>query len=334
MTTNTDAQFAARFPDLVANTFVANQAALADWTPSSNGFNSGMLSDIGRAMIYGPDVQESFYSRFMQSPLSRGDSVLSARFSEVTSGAYNPLANQSVLFGANRPSMISNVAKKNLSRQIAVEVNDYWIKQFCQTEEMIGDAMAAIMSVSGVCYRDDMWVAAKEYFGGSTRSAKAGQLVTLTNDVDDNGFAAEMVETLWDLGQNKFGYKSALYNPAGYNTKSNRTHIVLKKGAEFPAFKKLYADTFNPEFLRVDQTIDYVDDFPTPAGAPEGAGELLGMVVDSRAWKITPMPDTLTTEAFRNPARKSTAYFTTYEYAFQADPFFNIGYIFAPGAGA
>ena len=332
MPTATDAQFAARFPDLTAATFVANQTDLANYVPAQNAFNTGMLTDIGRAMVYGPDVQESFFSRFMKSPLSRGDAVLSARFTEATSRAYDPLAPQADLFNGQRSSMISNVARKNLSRQIAVEVNDYWMKQFAQTEEMIGDAMAAIMSVSGVAYRDDMWVAAKEYFGGSTRSALAGQLKVLTNDPADAAFADEMVETLWNFGQNKFGYKSALYNPAGYNTKSNNTHIIMKKAVEYPAFKKLYAETFNPEFLRVNQTIDYVDDFPTPAGAPAGAGELLGMIVDSRAWSITPMPDTLTTEAFRNAARKSTAYFTTYEYAFQADPFFNIAYIFAPGA--
>lgn len=330
MTTQTDAQFAARFPDLTAATFVANMDTLQNYVPTASLVNTGMMTDIGRAMIYGPDVQESFFSRFMQSPLSRGDSVMSARFEEVSSYAFDPLASQSVLFGGSRPGMVSNVATKNLSRQIAVEINDYWIKQFAQTEEMIGDAMAAIMSVSNVCYRDDMWVAAKEYFGGSTRSALAGQLIVQTADVDDNGFADEMVENLWNFSQNKFGYKSALYNPAGYNTKSNNVHIVMKKGAEFPAFKKLYAETFNPEFIRVNQTIDYVDDFPTPVGAPAGAGELLAMVVDSRAWKITPMPDTMTVEAFRNPSRKSTAYFTTYEYAFQCDPFFNIGYIFAP----
>lgn len=330
MTTQTDAQFAARFPDLTAATFVANMDTLQNYVPTASLVNTGMMTDIGRAMIYGPDVQESFFARFMQSPLSRGDSVMSARFEEVSSYAFDPLANQSVLFGGSRPGMVSNVATKNLSRQIAVEINDYWIKQFVQTEEMIGDAMAAIMSVSNVCYRDDMWVAAKEYFGGSTRSALPGQLIVQTADVDDNGFADEMVENLWNFSQNNFGYKSALYNPAGYNTKSNNVHIVMKKGAEFPAFKKLYAETFNPEFIRVNQTIDYVDDFPTPVGAPAGAGELLAMVVDSRAWKITPMPDTMTVEAFRNPSRKSTAYFTTYEYAFQCDPFFNIGYIFAP----
>ena len=78
--------------------------------------------------------------------------------------------------------------------------------------------------------------------------------------------------------------------------------------------------------------IQYVDDFATPAGAPEQAGELIGIVADTRAFEITPMPDTLTTEAFRHPARKSTAYFTTYEYAFQKNPFFDIAYIFAPKA--
>ena len=184
------------------------------------------------------------------------------------------------------------------------------------------------MAASNACYRDDMWVAAKAYFSGSVSGALSGQLKTMNANPNESGFADEMIETLWDFSQNKFAYKSTSYNPAGFNTKSTNVHIVLKKNAEFPAFKKFYAETFNPEFLRITPTIDYVDDFATPAGAPSGAGDLLGMVVDDRAFAITPMPDTLTTEAFRNPVRKSTSYFTTYEYAFQKDPFFNIAYIF------
>lgn len=330
--TSTDTAFAGRFPDMSASTFVANQKALADWTPTASPINTGMLSDIARAYIYAPDTQENFYARFMASPLSRGDSVMSARFSEVTSRAYNPKAPDTDLFNGTYATMTSNVATKNFSRQIATEVNDYVLKQFTQTEEMIGDAMAAIMASSNVAYKDDMWVASKEYFSGSTRSAKTTQMHTMTNAVSttDNKFGAELTELLWKISQKDFGYKSTQYNSAGYNTKSDSISIALKKDVEYPTFKKMLSETFNPELLRITSTIDYVDDFATPAGAPSGAGELIGMVVDNRAFKITPMPDTLTTEAFRNPVRKSTAYFTTYEYAFQHDPFFNVAYIFAP----
>ena len=332
--TSTDTAFAGRFPDMSATTFVANQKALADWTPTASPINTGMLSDIARAYIYAPDTQENFYARFMASPLSRGDSVMSARFSEVTSRVYNPKAPDTDLFNGDYATMISNVAKKNLSRQIATEVNDYVLKQFTQTEEMIGDAMSAIMARSQVAYKDDMWVASKEYFSGSTRNAKATQMHTMTNKVSttDNKFGAELTELLWKISQKDFGYKSTQFNASGYNTKSESISIALKKDVEFPTFKKMLSETFNPELLRITSTIDYVDDFATPAGAPSDAGELIGMVVDNRAFKITPMPDTLTTEAFRNPARKSTAYFTTYEYAFQHDPFFNVAYIFAPKA--
>lgn len=260
---------------------------------------------------------------------------MSARFSEVTSRAYNPKAPDTDLFNGTYATMTSNVATKNFSRQIATEVNDYVLKQFTQTEEMIGDAMAAIMASSNVAYKDDMWVASKEYFSGSTRSAKTTQMHTMTNAVSttNNAFGAELTELLWKISQKDFGYKSTQYNSAGYNTKSDSISIALKKDVEYPAFKKMLSETFNPELLRITSTIDYVDDFATPAGAPSGAGELIGMVVDNRAFKITPMPDTLTTEAFRNPVRKSTAYFTTYEYAFQHDPFFNVAYIFAPKSG-
>ena len=332
--TSTDTAFGARFPDMTATTFVANQKELADWTPTASPINTGMLSDIARAYIYAPDTQENFYARFMASPLSRGDSVMSARFSEVTSRVYNPKAPDTDLFNGDYATMISNVAKKNLSRQIATEVNDYVLKQFTQTEEMIGDAMSAIMARSQVAYKDDMWVASKEYFSGSTRNAKATQMHTMTNKVSttDNKFGAELTELLWKISQKDFGYKSTQFNASGYNTKSESISIALKKDVEFPTFKKMLSETFNPELLRITSTIDYVDDFATPAGAPSDAGELIGMVVDNRAFKITPMPDTLTTEAFRNPARKSTAYFTTYEYAFQHDPFFNVAYIFAPKA--
>lgn len=328
MPTGTDTAFTARFAPLTLATMVANQTSLANFVPTASPINLGMLSDIGRATVYAPDIQDSFYARFMKAPLSRGDAAMSARFGEVSSRAYNPAAPDTDLFNAANPSMMTNVAKKNLSRQIAVELNDYWIKQFCQTEEMIGDAAAAIMAASNACYRDDMWVAAKAYFSGSVSGALAGQLKVMTANPNEAGFADEMIETLWDFAENKFAYKSTSYNAAGFNTKSTNVHIVLKKDAEFPAFKKFYADTFNPEFLKITPTIDYVDDFATPAGAPAGAGDLLGMVVDDRAFAITPMPDTLTTEAFRNPVRKSTSYFTTYEYAFQKDPFFNIAYIF------
>lgn len=330
--TTTDTNFAGRFPDMSASTFVANQKALADWTPTASTLNTGMMSDIARAYIYTPDTQENFYARFMAAPLPRGDSVMSARFSEVTSRVYNPKAPDTDLFNGDYATMISNVATKNLSRQIATEVNDYVLKQFTQTQEMVGDAMAAIMARSQVAYKDDMWVASKEYFSGSTRNAKTAQMHTMTNDVStsNNAFGAELTELLWKISQKDFGYKSTQYNASGYNTKSDSISIALKKDVEYPAFKKMLSETFNPELLRITSTIDYVDDFATPAGAPSGAGELIGMVVDNRAFKITPMPDTLTTEAFRNPARKSTAYFTTYEYAFQHDPFFNVAYIFAP----
>ena len=332
--TSTDTNFAGRFPDMSASTFVANQKALADWTPTASTLNTGMMSDIARAYIYAPDTQENFYARFMASPLPRGDSVMSARFSEVTSRVYNPEAPDTDLFNGSYATMTSNVATKNFSRQIATEVNDYVLKQFTQTQEMIGDAMAAIMARSQVAYKDDMWVASKEYFSGSVRNAKATQMHTMTAKVGDANIRAEMTELLWKISQNQLGYKSTAYNPAGANTKSNSVAIALKKDCEYPAFKKLLSETFNPEMLRIEAQggIQYVDDFATPAGAPGGAGELIGMVADTRAFEITPMPDTLTTEAFRNPARKSTAYFTTYEYAFQKNPFFNIAYIFAPAA--
>ena len=145
--TNTDTQFAARFPGITAAAFNANQSDLANWTPTSSLINTGMLSDIGRATVYAPDIQESFFDRFMRAPLTRGDAAMSARFAEVGSRAYDPLAPDSALFNGSRPGMISNVARKNLSRQIAVEINDYMMKQFAQTPEMIGDAMAAIMAI-------------------------------------------------------------------------------------------------------------------------------------------------------------------------------------------
>lgn len=332
--TKTDSQFTDRFAPATIASFVANQSTLADWTPTTSVLNTGLMSDIGRATVYAPDIQDNWFSRFMKSPLPRGDSAMSMRFDEVTSRVYNPNAPDTDLFNGEKPGAVSNVAKKNLSRQIAVEINDYYLKQMVQTQDMIGGVEASLMAVSNVAYRDDMWVSSKAYFSGSTRGAKSTQLHTLTNGPEDAGFADEMTELLWSISQKDFGYKSTAYNASGVNTKSNRVAVALKKDVEFPTFKKLLSETFNPDLLRieVDGGIGYVDDFATPAGKPSTAGELLGMVVDTRAFAITPMPGTMTVETFRNPVRKSTAYFTTYEYAFQHDPFFNIAYIFAPGS--
>lgn len=328
--TSTDTNFTARFPNIDVNSFVGNQTDLPNFEPTTNTFNVGMLSDIGRALIYAPDTQDNFYARFLQSPLSRGDAVLSARFGEITSKAYDPLASIDAWFDGSRPEMVSNVAKKNLSRQIRLEVNDYWTRQFCQTDEMIGDAMSAIMATQNACYLDDMWIASKEYFSGSVRGAKSSQMVTMSKSPTSNGFGDELNETLYSVMKG-IKYKSTDYNASGYNTKTENPFIALTKDCEYPGFKKFLSETYNPSFVeQVSKGISYVDDFATPAGGPADAGALLGIVVDPRAYKITPLPEAVTTEATRLSPRKSTLYTTTYEYIFEHDPFFNCVYLFAP----
>ena len=69
MTTRTDTQFTTRFAPMELASFVANQSALADYVPTTGILNTGMMSDIGRATVYGPDTQDNWYSRFMKAPL-------------------------------------------------------------------------------------------------------------------------------------------------------------------------------------------------------------------------------------------------------------------------
>ena len=328
--TQTDTDFTTRFSGMTASSFVANQTNVAGFTPAQSPINLGMYDDIGRATLYGYDQQPNFFSRFMRAPLDRGDAEMFVRFSEVTSRAYDPLADDTALFDGQRPQMISSVAKKNLSRQIYTEINDRLLKQYVQTPEMINSAIAILLASNMQCYLDDMWTASKTYFSGSVRDAKSTQMHVMTAKPTDAGFAEEFNELLYKITQNQFKYKSTLYNASGYNTRSDSVAIGLSQSVSYPAFKKFYAETFNPELLDVPQTADYVDSWATPAGAPSGAGELIGIVVDNRAWTITPMPEALSTEAFRNPVRKSTSFATTYEYAFNDAPFFNKAYIFAP----
>ena len=72
MPTNTDSQFSTRFSPQTIAGMVANQDVLSSYTPTANTINLGMLADIGRATVYAPDIQDSFYSRFMKAPLPRG----------------------------------------------------------------------------------------------------------------------------------------------------------------------------------------------------------------------------------------------------------------------
>lgn len=330
MTTTTDTEFASRFAGLNVSSFVNNNATLPGFVPAQSPINLGMYDDIGRATLYGYDIQESFFDRFMKSPLTRGDAEMMARFSEVNSRAYNPNAPDTDLFNGSKPSMLADVAKKNLSRQIYTEINDHVLKQYVQTEDMINNAIAILQASNYNCYRDDMWVAAKTYFSGSVRSAPAGSNIVLTHRVDDAGFAEEFSETLYNLVNNKFAYKSSAYNASGYRTKAENVAVCLTKDLAWPAFQKYYSNVFNPEYLKVKMTTDYVDSWATPAGMPQTADRLIGIAVDPRAWSITPLPDALTTEAFRNPVRKSTSFATTYEYIFHTAPFFDIAFIWEP----
>lgn len=328
--TGTDTAFGARFPDITATTFNGNSSELSGWTPSPSTLNTGLMSDIGRATIYDADTQPNFWARYMRDPLSRGDASLKAAVKEVTGRPYKPDAPDTDLFNGSQPGFYTDVAKKNFSRQIAVEINDHMLKQYAQTDEMIGYVESAIMGVSNVCYQDDMWVASTEFFSGSTRNARTDQSKVLTKGATEAGYGEEIIEALWDYSINKFQFKSTKYNASQRNTRSEDISIVLKSSVQYPAFKKLLSETFNPDILEsaIKGGISYVEDFATPAGKPAQSGELIGMVIDNRAFDIIPMPDALTVEAFRNPARKSTAYFTTYEYAFQHSPFFNVGYIY------
>ena len=334
MTSTQDSRFASRFADMTASVFYGSGVkSLGDYSPAASTINTGMLADIGRATVFGPESYDNPFAKFMRSPLTRGDSAMTARFSQVTSGAYNPLASDSALFDGQRPSMLSNVETKNLSRQVRVEINDRMLKQFAQTDEMIGEAAAAIMATSNTCYLDDMYVASNEYFAGSTRNALATQMITLSVGTSDDSFAEEMTEALWNITQNKFKFKSELYNASGYATKAENCSIIMDKNCQFRTFKKQMADAFNPSYLDIATETGYVDSFPSAvAGKPSGAGDLLAIVADNRAFDIVPMPEALSVESFRNAARKSTMYATTYEYAFGHNPFFDVAYIFAPSA--
>lgn len=326
------AKFKTRFPDLSGsvNAYVGSGTVqLTNYTPSASVINTGLMGDIGRATIYGPDVQDNPFSKFMKSPLARGDSALTGVFEGVKSNSYNPNATDAALFDGTKAAFKSNVMTKNLSRQVRVEVNDRMLRQYAQTEEQAGDMASALMAASNACYLDDMYTACTEYFGGKMRGSANSEFV-LTNKTSDAGFAEEMTETLWNITQNKFKFKSTKYNASGYDTKSENCTVIMNKDCVFKTFKKQMADAFNPDYLDIKTDTGYVESFPIPAGKKSAAGKLLAIVADNRAFEITPMPEALSVESFRNPARKSTMYATTYEYALGQNPFFNVAYIYAP----
>ena len=62
--------FADRFPDMTASVFYGSgQESLQDYTPVQSPINTGMLSDIGRATVWGPETQQNPFARFMRNPL-------------------------------------------------------------------------------------------------------------------------------------------------------------------------------------------------------------------------------------------------------------------------
>ena len=310
----------------------SNVTNLSGYTPVSDGgvFSNTMLSDIGRAMVYGPESQDNVYSKFLKSPLRRGNASMTSVFKGVKSKAYDPLVGDTALFNASKPEMLSTVITKNMDRTVDIEVNDRWLRQFTQSEEMIGEAASAIMAQLNSSYLMDMYTASNEYFAGSTHGAKADQMVTLTSKPGDAGFSDEFLETIYNTTQKDFKWKSAKYNPLGYETKSDSVSIICDKSIEYKGFLKTYATVFAPEYIKIDQSIGFVDSFPgTVAGKPSTAGDLLAIVIDNRAPEIIPMPDSIITEQFRNPARHSTAFFMSYAYALGVNRMFNCKYIFA-----
>lgn len=332
--TNQDTLYNARLGSkgMAAATFYGSgQTAYGSYTPSASQINLGLMGDIGRAIVTSLEFNDNPFSFAFQSELSRGDAVLNGRFKGVNSRQYDPKAADSVLFNANMPDFVASVAQKNFSRQADIEINDRMLKQYMQTAEMLGDVEAALMASLNVCLNQDLYAASVEYFGGSTRGAKSTQSVQLTNKVGDAGFGAELVETIWDITQRKMAYVSDDFNKSGIETKANEAVVIMDKRVQYPAFKKLYADTFNPEFLdlAINGKAKYVESWPTTAGAPSNT-ELVAIITDPRAFQITGLPQSVSVESFRNPARKSTSFFETAEFIFGHAPMYDCMYVFAP----
>lgn len=339
--TDQDTRYSARFPSgnmstqpavTVANFPTSGNTTLAGYTPvNDNGvFNNSMLSDIGRAMVYGPETQDNVFAKYMTTPLARGNADMSAVFQGYKSKAYDPLVGDSALFNATKPQMLSSVVQKNVERTVDVEINDSWLKQFVQSAEMIPDAQAAIMANLNASYLDDMYALSNEYFLGSTHGAVATQSVVISKKPGESGFEDAMLEELYNTATKDFKWKSTKFNALGYNTKSDNIDVILDKSIEYKTFRKTYADTFHPDYIKIQPELGFVDSVPgTVAGAPENAGALLGIVCDRRALEILPMPDAIQVDTFRNGARHSTSVFETFSYGLGIRKMFNLKYIFA-----
>ena len=340
--TNQDTLYAGRFADNLSKNpavttagFVATgQTPFADYTPTQSAVNVGLMGDIGRAYITTLETNDNPFGFAYRPNLGRGDSVLDGRFKPVKSRTYDPLAGDSVLFNANRPEFVGSVATLNYSRQTDIEINDQKMSQFAQTAEMDGDIESALMASLNQSLRMDLYTASVEYFCGSTRGAQSTQLRTMTAKKSESGFGVELIEQIWSATQQDMGYVSTSFNKSGIETKAQSPVVILSKDVEFPTFKKLYSETFNPDFLKLEINggIRYVESMPgTVAGAPSGT-ELVGIVADPRAFGITPLSSGVTVEAFRNPARRSTSYFQTAEFIYSHAPMYDVEYIFAPTA--
>ena len=337
--TNQDTLYATRFSDnmsknpaITTSGFTASgQTPFADYTPTQSAVNVGLMGDIGRAYITALESNANPFDFAYRPVLARGDSILDGRFKPVNSRTYDPLAGDSVLFNANRPEFVGSVATKNYSRQTDIEINDQLMSQYMQTAEMQGDVESALMASLNQSLNMDLYTASVEYFCGSTRGAQSTQLKTLADTVTSN--PADLIEAIWTATQKEMGYVSTSFNKSAIPTKAEAPVVILSKDCEFPAFKKLYAETFNPDFLKLELNggIRYVESMPTCAGAPSGT-ELVGVVADPRAFGITPLPNGVTVEAFRNPARRSTSFFQTAEFIYSHAPMYDVEYIFAPTA--
>lgn len=323
-----EAEFAARFPGLTASVFNGNMSDLANYQPSADSTVTGLMGDIGKVMVYNPDVQTNPYSKYIQSPLSRGDAVMSMRFKDITSHAYDKHAPDTVLFNQPYGEAVTNVAKMNLSRQIGLAINRRDLLKYQQVPEMAGDVAAALQATMTQAYNQDMWIACREYYS-NLRNAKADQMIVMTEDPASKDGAAELNEILWKTTQNYSGYLDTRFNQSGIATKSDSMDVFLEKSIEYPLFKRMLSETYNPEMLRVSANFQYVPEFGSViAGKPSDAGKMIATITDPRKRKITPLPEALVTSSFVNPARLESVIFETFEYILQEDPFFNAFYVF------
>lgn len=322
--TVTDTAWTNRLQAIMPDNFMANISA--DFQGTMSPILTSMMNMIGRTIVHSPDTMMNPFAGWTKAIMDYGDTIQEYKSTILTGQEYDPEAED--VFATVKNSPIAQYSKYNDRTQYQQTIYDNQIKMAFTSESLFGDFVASQLDALTQSDTIDKFTKWKKYLSNGTIAPTTGKFV-MTN-TEGSEFGEELVKKMKEL-TTAFRFPSTNFNVNGDTAVSGGIDIIMRAEDKNLIDVDFLKGVYNLDKVGVDANFIYIDDFATVTqGKPEGAGDLVAVVADNRAFSYTPR--TPVGSSAYNGKALNTNYWLTVQGIYSVAKFRNIAQIYLPTA--